>query len=85
MDEQTLQMSEVVRGMSEREERHEQKFNIRTCMWRHYTMQPAITIKVETFDYGLQPDPFRQFDLYTPQDSHQKPLICFIHGGAWRS
>lgn len=36
---------------------------------------------VETINYESQ----LQFDLYTPPDSHQKPLICFVHGGAWRS
>ncbi|PCH38104.1 alpha/beta-hydrolase [Wolfiporia cocos MD-104 SS10] len=34
-------------------------------------------------------DPYHQFDLYVPRavasDKGRKPLICFIHGGAWRS
>jgi len=40
-------------------------------------------IDVETITYDIEPQ--LQFDLYIPQDSHQKPLICFIHGGSWRS
>jgi len=40
-------------------------------------------IDVETITYDLESR--LQFDLYIPRDSHQKPLICFIHGGAWRS
>jgi len=40
-------------------------------------------IDVETITYDLESQ--LQFDLYIPQGSHQKPLICFIHGGAWRS
>ncbi|PPQ75416.1 hypothetical protein CVT24_012982 [Panaeolus cyanescens] len=30
-------------------------------------------------------DPLRQFDLYLPQIHNNSVLICFIHGGAWRS
>ncbi|KAF8797940.1 alpha/beta-hydrolase [Phlegmacium glaucopus] len=40
-----------------------------------------MTIAVETINYESQ----LQFDLYTPPNSRQNPLICFIHGGAWRS
>jgi len=40
-------------------------------------------IEVETITYDL--DSRLQFDLYIPQGSHQKPLICFIHGGAWKA
>ncbi|KAH8833839.1 hypothetical protein DL96DRAFT_1703477 [Flagelloscypha sp. PMI_526] len=28
---------------------------------------------------------FKQFDLYAPPSSNQRPLLCFVHGGAWRS
>ncbi|KAI0318649.1 Alpha/Beta hydrolase protein [Amylostereum chailletii] len=37
-------------------------------------------------------DIFREFDLYVPHSCHaeearqsMRPLICFVHGGAWRS
>ncbi|TFK42675.1 Alpha/Beta hydrolase protein [Crucibulum laeve] len=35
-------------------------------------------------------EPLREFDLYLPslsgsQHQHVPPLICFVHGGAWRS
>jgi len=42
-------------------------------------------IDVETITYDAETQ--LQFDLYIPQKSHptRKPLICFVHGGAWRS
>ncbi|TFK29849.1 alpha/beta-hydrolase, partial [Coprinopsis marcescibilis] len=30
-------------------------------------------------------DPFRQFDLYPIQSDVPRPLLVFVHGGAWRS
>jgi acetyl esterase/lipase len=41
--------------------------------------------------YILEPsqNPLHQFDLYLPQhpagNLATRPLICFVHGGAWRS
>ncbi|KAF8163216.1 Alpha/Beta hydrolase protein [Crassisporium funariophilum] len=37
--------------------------------------------------YASDADPFRQFDLYEPEQPSENlsPLICFIHGGAWRA
>jgi acetyl esterase/lipase len=40
-------------------------------------------IDVETITYDFQSR--LQFDLYIPRGSHRKPLICFIHGGAWKA
>lgn len=40
--------------------------------------------------YTSTPNVFNEFDLYTPQQQPADspaaaPLICFVHGGAWRS
>ncbi|KAH6918676.1 Alpha/Beta hydrolase protein [Coprinopsis sp. MPI-PUGE-AT-0042] len=34
---------------------------------------------------SAQEDPFRQFDAYAVQGSGPRPLLIFVHGGAWRS
>ncbi|KAJ3551995.1 hypothetical protein NM688_g4390 [Phlebia brevispora] len=33
------------------------------------------------------PGPLHEFDLYIPASTHTRrpPLLCFVHGGAWRS
>ncbi|KDR81524.1 hypothetical protein GALMADRAFT_239528 [Galerina marginata CBS 339.88] len=41
---------------------------------------------MENIGYSESDDPQRQFDIYWPQPSiAQAPLVCFIHGGAWRA
>ncbi|KAI0950519.1 hypothetical protein AcV7_008959 [Taiwanofungus camphoratus] len=65
---------------------------------RAYTPQvPTMDLQlVEHLDIPYLPsqprDPLREFDLYVPalphthsRDQHKPPLICFVHGGAWRS
>ncbi|KAF5357853.1 hypothetical protein D9756_001652 [Leucocoprinus leucothites] len=38
------------------------------------------------YTQGPSPNPFQEFDLYVPPNEHGlRPLICFVHGGAWRS
>ncbi|PPQ70754.1 hypothetical protein CVT25_000075 [Psilocybe cyanescens] len=44
---------------------------------------------MDSIPYSAYPDdPLRQFDFYLPELphlTHVPPLICFIHGGAWKS
>ncbi|KAF9264795.1 alpha/beta-hydrolase [Marasmius fiardii PR-910] len=34
---------------------------------------------------GLERDRFREFDFYPSDHPRPRPLLCFVHGGAWRS
>ncbi|KAJ3786822.1 Alpha/Beta hydrolase protein [Lentinula aff. detonsa] len=46
-----------------------------------------IVLKDIPYHRGPIRDPFREFDLYYQKSSDLAllPLICFVHGGAWRS
>ncbi|TFY76739.1 hypothetical protein EWM64_g7269 [Hericium alpestre] len=52
-------------------------------------MDQFLDLPYVTLDEGKR-DSFREFDLYVPRagkrdDGQPPPLICFVHGGAWRS
>lgn len=57
-------------------------------------LQPTITgMEFLNIPYTAFPerDPLREFDLYLPlgavdqRQAVSSPLICFVHGGAWRT
>jgi hypothetical protein len=58
---------------------------------RPFFPSPTImTTDVEVFldiPYTNDTDPMHTFDLFVPQRTSETPapLICFVHGGAWRS
>lgn len=47
----------------------------------------ATTTTTAHSDIAYGPGPLRSFDLHVPADHSgpPRPLVCFVHGGAWRS